>query len=119
MSADRRYNAKFYGGVARAAEYRLRDEYGDFGINAVQYMHFKLQPLVRAVCIVIDELRRTLQSRTFASFPRAVQWGGSPPLPRPRGEADRAAGPRRTTWPHGGRRRPGRRTVCTGGVRAG
>jgi hypothetical protein len=33
---------KFYGGVARAVEYRLRDEYGDFGITAVQHMHFKL-----------------------------------------------------------------------------
>jgi len=45
----------FYNNEVTASEYGYREEHGFFGINAEQHTHFKLQPLFRALCIVIDE----------------------------------------------------------------
>jgi hypothetical protein len=44
---------KFCDEVARAKEDKFRDEYGKFGINAAQHMHFQLLHLFRALCIII------------------------------------------------------------------
>jgi hypothetical protein len=44
----------FYNDEMTASEYGHREEHGFFGTNAEQHTHFKLQPLLLALCIIID-----------------------------------------------------------------
>lgn len=59
---------RFCDEVARAAEYKFRDESRQFGI--MRYTHFKLQPLFGALCIVIVGLmvNATRQNVYFVSM---------------------------------------------------
>jgi hypothetical protein len=47
--------SSFYGDKVTVSDYSNREERGSIAINAEQHMHFKLQPLFRALCIVVDE----------------------------------------------------------------